>query len=121
MTREDIQARWMRFTAKRALTVSRRSLLAAQAWRRACLPFVLVCSASPVVNPAPVKAERAWNWAASRERPVRVRATVATRSTISERVTTRRNEINATMVTAPHCARFMPTQWRGPDEDEGEL
>ena len=45
-------------------------------------------SDSVVVNPAPVKADRAWNRASCRESPVSVRATVAIRTTNKERMTT---------------------------------
>ena len=45
-------------------------------------------SDSVVVNPAPLKAERAWKRAASRDMPVAVSATVAARVTTSERVST---------------------------------
>ena len=45
-------------------------------------------SDSVVVKPAPLKADRAWNRAASLERPVAVRATVATRVTTRESTST---------------------------------
>ena len=47
-----------------------------------------ICSDSEVVKPAPLSAERAWNRAVSRERPVRVSATVATRVISTETATT---------------------------------
>ena len=50
---------------------------------------------SVVVNPAPVKADRAWKRARSRDSPVRVRATVAMRTTSSETTSTTISEATA--------------------------
>ena len=55
-------------------------------------------SASSVVKPVPVHAERAWNLAASRDMPDRVSATEAMRTTISEIKSTISRELTAIMV-----------------------
>jgi hypothetical protein len=62
-------------------------------------------SASRVVNPVPVKADRAWKRAVSRESPVAISATVATRVTINEmRTTTSSEAIASTSTLYPRSA-----------------
>jgi hypothetical protein len=57
--------------------------------------WLTTCSASLVVKPTPVSAERAWNLADSRDKPVRVKATVAMRLISSDKVRTIKTEASA--------------------------
>ncbi|WP_158579989.1 hypothetical protein [Geodermatophilus marinus] len=70
-------------------------------------------SASDVVKPVPVKADRAWNRACWRVIPVMVRATVATRVTTSPSMTTTTSEMTAAMPGA-YRGRRRPTPAAGP-------
>lgn len=57
-------------------------------------------SASLVVKPAPVKAERTWKRTASRDNPVAIKAMAAMRVIISDKATMTNNDIRGNIVIA---------------------
>jgi hypothetical protein len=71
--------------------------------------WVTTSSASDVVNPTPVSAERAWKRADSRDIPVSDSATVATRTTSSDSSTITSTEMRATIALLVPGARINRT------------
>ena len=75
------------------------------------------CSDSEVVNPAPVRAERAWKRAVVRDMPVATRMSVATRVTTSDSATSTSSEPIA--ITGQFCPLAPPWSAGAPGPSPG--